>query len=287
MYSSLDEMKKGIREGLIKFMRKKAPGKSLNTYKTYVSDSFYLLNNNREHDYISFMNSEKDVPEIRDIIETIIIEHRGKEKLGNGVAYYYEKLCWQREYIISLGGINYLLGIKSSKKTKKDDFTSWHVGVAAEALAAAQFARCGIAVSVQYGADQPEYDLVAVEGDKMLKISVKGSKDGGWGLTQSYKKGRNYHQAIDAWLDAHGEKTLFCLVQFADACLDEMPRLYLATPKEIADEMHKLRDGNGDTVLREYHKWGSKSVSPGTVDKIPSSWIFTKERARFLLEYYS
>ena len=65
---------------------------------------------------------------------------------------------------------------------------SWHVGVAAEAIAAAQFARYTYDVSVQYGANQPEYDLIAVSGDKMLKISVKGSQDGSWGLTQSFKK---------------------------------------------------------------------------------------------------
>jgi hypothetical protein len=63
-------------------------------------------------------------------------------------------------------------------------FSSWHVAVAAEAAAAALFARCGCDVSVQYGADQPEYDLVVARGPKMLKVSVKGSKDGGWGLTQ-------------------------------------------------------------------------------------------------------
>ena len=67
--------------------------------------------------------------------------------------------------------------------------SSWHVGVAAEAYTAAVFARYGYDVSVQYGANQPEYDLIAVSGDKMLKISVKGSQDGSWGLTQGYKKG--------------------------------------------------------------------------------------------------
>ena len=50
--------------------------------------------------------------------------------------------------------------------------TSWHVGVAAEAFAAAQFARLTYDVSVQYGANQPEYDLIAVDGDRMLKNSV-------------------------------------------------------------------------------------------------------------------
>ncbi len=75
--------------------------------------------------------------------------------------------------------------------------SSWHVGVAAEAFAAAVFARYGYDVSVQYGANQPEYDLIAVSGDKILKISVKGSQDGGWGLTQNYKKGCDYHEAVD------------------------------------------------------------------------------------------
>jgi hypothetical protein len=63
--------------------------------------------------------------------------------------------------------------------------TSRNVGVAAEAIAAAQFARCGFDVSVQYGANQPEYDLIVARGDALLKVSVKGSQDGGWGLTQS------------------------------------------------------------------------------------------------------
>ena len=44
--------------------------------------------------------------------------------------------------------------------------TSWQVATAAEAFAAAQFARCGWDVSVQYGANQPEYDLVAVSGER-------------------------------------------------------------------------------------------------------------------------
>ena len=38
------------------------------------------------------------------------------------------------------------------------EFSSFHVGVAAEAIAAALFARCGMDVSVQYGANQPEYE---------------------------------------------------------------------------------------------------------------------------------
>lgn len=60
--------------------------------------------------------------------------------------------------------------------------TAWHVAVAAEAVAASLFARCGLDVSVQYGAEQPEYDLVVVRDDRLLKVSVKGNQDGGWPL---------------------------------------------------------------------------------------------------------
>jgi Holliday junction resolvase-like predicted endonuclease len=75
--------------------------------------------------------------------------------------------------------------------------TSWQVATAAEAIAAAQFARCGWDVSVQYGANQPEYDLVAVDNDRVLKVSVKGSQDGAWGLTQTHLQNANYHGAVE------------------------------------------------------------------------------------------
>ncbi len=69
-------------------------------------------------------------------------------------------------------------------------------------------ARLGYDISVQYGANQPEYDLAIIKGDRLIKVSVKGSKDGGWGLTQSNltkadseneNTKANYHGAIDIW----------------------------------------------------------------------------------------
>lgn len=164
--------------------------------------------------------------------------------------------------------------------------SSWHVGVAAEAFAAGMFARCGYDVSVQYGANQPEYDLIAVYGDKMLKISVKGSQDGGWGLTQSYKKGCDYHEAIQKWLGNHHKKTIFCLVQFQGTANDEMPRMYLASPGEIADIMNASAGGRGETILYEYHKWGPRAAGSGTIDRIPEGWKFSPERAKYMFESY-
>ena len=111
----------------------------------------------------------------------------------------------------------------------KAEFTSWHVAVAAEAFAAALFARCGYDVSVQYGANQPEYDLIVAKGEQLLKISVKGSKDGGWGLCQNYltRKKADYSDAIDRWASRHKPRTVLCFVQFHGVDVEELPRVYL------------------------------------------------------------
>jgi Holliday junction resolvase-like predicted endonuclease len=162
--------------------------------------------------------------------------------------------------------------------------SSWHIGVAAEALAAAQFARAGFDVSVQYGADQPEYDLIVVKEDRVLKVSVKGSQDGGWGLTQSYLKNADYHTAIETWLARHRPRTIFCLVQFKDVPLDQMPRLYLATPKDIAARLRDTAAGRGDTILYERHTWGPRARGAGTSEVIPAHWKFSNQRIHDLLE---
>lgn len=156
---------------------------------------------------------------------------------------------------------------------------SWQVGVAAKAFAAGQFARYGFDVSVlQYDANQPEYDLIVGNGDKFLKVSVKGSQDGSWGLTQSYIKNADYHGAADEWLQRYAPKTVLCLVQFKDVRLDKLPRMYLATPHEIAQRLKDSAKGRGETILYEYHEWGPRAYAYGTIDRIPESWKFSKAR---------
>lgn len=105
----LRKMKNDIRPGLIAYMEKKDPGKSVRTYKTYATDSNYLLNNDQEDAFIRFVRSDGDDPKIKELIYNLLVEHRGAEKVPDGGAYYYEKLCWQREYIKSIGGIDNLL----------------------------------------------------------------------------------------------------------------------------------------------------------------------------------
>ena len=155
---------------------------------------------------------------------------------------------------------------------------SYHVGVAAEAIAAAQFSRLGLDVSVQYGANQPEYDLIVGRGPQLLKVSVKGSQDGKWGLTQKYLSNADYHAATQAWLGAHNPKTVFCLVQFKGVALNEMPRVYVARPQEIAERLHATARGRGETILYEDHVWSTTAHAAGDCERIPSDWIVSAGR---------
>lgn len=158
----------------------------------------------------------------------------------------------------------------------------WHVATAAEAIVAAQFARCGWDVSVQYGANQPEYDLIVVKKTLILKVSVKGSQDGGWGLTQSYMKDRDYHRAADLWLARHAADTIMCFVQFQGIAIDHLPNLYLARPVEVVDRLKAAAAGRGDTILNENHTWTNRAHGAGTTDRIPDHWRFSNERAEQL-----
>jgi hypothetical protein len=123
-----------------------------------------------------------------------------------------------------------------------------------------------------------------------MKVSVKGSRDWGWGLTQGFlakaaktsDKKTNYQGAIDLWLATHGLRTVLCLVQFGGTQLYEMPRMYLATPKEIAMVLRAAKSGRGEAVLNE--DWTlTKGPFAGTTEKLPTEWKFTGQRIESLL----
>jgi hypothetical protein len=119
---------------------------------------------------------------------------------------------------------------------------------------------------------------MVAKGDKILKVSVKGSQDGAWGLCQSHLKEANYHAAIQLWLERHKPLTVLCVVQFLDIDTTQMPRIYLATPAEVADRLRATVKGRGATILYERHEWGARARGAGTVEEIPVAWAFSPER---------
>ncbi len=139
-------------------------------------------------------------------------------------------------------------------------------------------AQAGCDVSIQYGANQPEYDLIATKGNQFKKISVKGSKDGGWVLLAGLKKGREYHEAIDAWVEKHSDPdVIYAFVQFKNCPFGEMPRIYFCSIPEAAAYLKTSRGGNGYTSLRERYQWSS-GIAKGAIDQIPVSWTASEKR---------
>jgi Holliday junction resolvase-like predicted endonuclease len=146
--------------------------------------------------------------------------------------------------------------------------------IAAESYTACLLAQAGYDVLVQYGANQPDYDLVAVKDKRMLLISVKGSQDGGWMLAVRYKeKGVTYHEAIDRWLAAQRDDVVFVFVQFADVQVGCAPRAYIARPAAIAEQLKSQRNGEGYGSLHE----DRLRRSPGSSfsELLPKTWHFS------------
>jgi Holliday junction resolvase-like predicted endonuclease len=156
-------------------------------------------------------------------------------------------------------------------------FNSYHVGIAAESFAAGLLARSGYEVLVQYGANQPLYDLVAVKGKRIIKVSVKGTQLAGWQMTGGFKKGRSYAKAAEAWLQKHGDDLVFMFVQFLGVPLGDMPEVFVARAHEVAAHLKAGKRGGGDTTLRWKHSW-RRGPATGCTDSVPETWRFTQKR---------
>ena len=155
--------------------------------------------------------------------------------------------------------------------------TSRQCEIAGESYAACLLAQAGYDVLVQYGANQPHYDLVAVKRERFLPISVKSSQDGGWMLAVNHlKEGVGYHQAIDAWLSSQRSDVVFVFVQFLGVALGTAPRAYMARPREIAAHLKTQCAGRGHGALQEdYRRDRPRSKYD---HRIPPEWVFTSER---------
>src|SRR5574341_531498 len=161
---------------------------------------------------------------------------------------------------------------------------SYQVAVAAEAHVAAAFAQAGCDVSVQYGANQPGYDLIAVRGRGILKISVKGTQEDNWIAAGEYKeKGISYRRALIEWRKDHDPKMVFAFVQFSGGKIGEFPRIYLATTGEVVRHLSKARKGHVSLILYEDHEY-RRGIAAGSRDKIPDKWRLSKRRILELLK---
>jgi hypothetical protein len=124
-------------------------------------------------------------------------------------------------------------------KSKKR-FSLYHVSISAEGFVCGALAHCGYDVLVQYGANQPLYDLVAIRGRQRLLINVKGSSQKAWKLTQPKKaapkrnNGITIPQAYAIWKRRYARNALFALVYFPpNLSKGTAPEIYMVSKKEI------------------------------------------------------
>ncbi len=167
----------------------------------------------------------------------------------------------------------------------------WQIALSASGIAAAQFARCGLEVTVLSGPERPWHDLVLTRSGNLFKVSVFASDDGRWDLTQAYQKRAaargdsmtESHRAIDMWLDKHDARMVCCLVQFLGVTIDQLPRIYLAAPCEIAQKLREALNRAGEAILWEERKWVSDGDDARILEKLPPDWFFSAERVRQML----
>ena len=155
--------------------------------------------------------------------------------------------------------------------------TPYQVNVAAEAFVAVALSQAGYDVAMQYGTTQPDWDILATKGLRTLKLQVKGSQDGGWGLFQGYKKDTDYFGALDAWAADQLDDIVYVFVQFSNVAVGASPRCYVARPSEIVRHMRTTRGGHAYTSLRENYLY-AKGIGAGHTDIIPISWAITQTR---------
>lgn len=155
--------------------------------------------------------------------------------------------------------------------------TKYQVNVAAEAFAATAMSQAGYDVAMQYGTTQPDWDILATKGNRTLKLQVKGSQDGGWGLFQSHLEEANYHAALDTWASKQLPDIVYFFVQFLNVAVGASPRCYLARPVEIVSHMQTTRGGHAYTSLRENYIY-TKGIAAGHTDIIPAVWLLSESR---------
>lgn len=149
------------------------------------------------------------------------------------------------------------------------------VSVAAESFAAGVFAHAGYSVFVQYGANQPGYDLVVSNDTKAIHVSVKGNSIGGWMLTSKNAAG-TYASALQEWTAAN-RTFVFCFVSFTNLEVGQMPRMYIADGNEVGEFLKTHGFGEIALSLVE-HKAPTRGPNKGKTMQVNPDWLMTQKR---------
>lgn len=153
------------------------------------------------------------------------------------------------------------------------------VSVAAEAHAAAVFAQAGYSVFVQYGANQPGYDLAVSNDHKTILVSVKGSSNGGWILTTKKEDG-TYLSALQEW-ESKNAPYVFFYAQYRGVDVGQLPRMYIALGKEVAKHQYTGYFGGIGLSLIE-QETRKQGPNKGATQRIPEEWAVTAERVHYV-----
>jgi hypothetical protein len=62
-----------------------------------------------------------------------------------------------------------------------------------------------------------------------------------------------------------------------------LPRIYLASPRQIAQRLRDTDRGRGDSILYEECEWISPADGTGITERLPQSWRFSNQRLEELV----
>ena len=165
------------------------------------------------------------------------------------------------------------------------------ISLSAEGIAAAQFARAGFDILPQAAHEKPNFDLAVTRAGALVKMSVRATDSGRWDLVSPFLRGiygsksrrADLQNAVECWLDSQSSRAMCCLVQFGDVPLDQLPRIYLAAPNDVARRMLDTLERTDDASLFETYEWKSPFEDNHRIETLPNAWRFSPERIEELL----
>ena len=94
----------------------------------------------------------------------------------------------------------------------------------------------------------------------------------------------DHQSAIDMWLNSQASRAMCCLVQFDSIPLDQLPRIYLAAPWDIARRMLDCLERVDDAILHETYEWTSPFDGVARTETLPNAWRFSPDRIEELMK---